>query len=69
MWVIPPLVSLLLNGSSRGKDDALTMLYKLCSTKLNKDRVFKVRTMKLVVERVTKQGSGMAKKVIASGAK
>ena len=35
---IPPLVSLLITGSNRGKKDALTTLYKLCSAKVNKER-------------------------------
>ncbi|CAI9087167.1 OLC1v1021171C2 [Oldenlandia corymbosa var. corymbosa] len=35
---IPHLVALLINGSIRGKKDALTTLYKLCSVSLNKER-------------------------------
>ncbi|KAM7515493.1 hypothetical protein LguiA_005076 [Lonicera macranthoides] len=36
--VIPPLVSLLINSSNRGEQDALMTLYKLCSVKVNKER-------------------------------
>ncbi|CBI33305.3 unnamed protein product, partial [Vitis vinifera] len=47
---IPPLVSLLLNGSNRGKKDALTTLYKLCSMKQNKERAVSAGAVKLLVE-------------------
>ena len=52
---IPPLVSLLLSGSNRGKKDALTMLYKLCSMRQNKERAVSVGAVMPLVELVTEQ--------------
>lgn len=52
---IPPLVSLLVNASSvRGKKDALTTLYKLCSIKTNKKRALAAGLVKPLVDLVTK---------------
>ncbi|GMP46914.1 hypothetical protein CsSME_00014885 [Camellia sinensis var. sinensis] len=39
--VIPPLITLLMNGSNRGKKDTMTTLYKLCTVKVNKERAVK----------------------------
>jgi len=38
---IPPLVSFLLNGLSRGEKDVLTTLYKLCFVRHNKEKAVK----------------------------
>ncbi|KAI8007702.1 Protein PIN-LIKES 6 [Camellia lanceoleosa] len=38
---IPPLITLLMNGSNRGKKDEMTTLYKLCTVKVNKERAVK----------------------------
>lgn len=52
---IPPLVSLLVNASSnRGKKDALTTLYKLCSVKTNKKRALAAGLVKPLVDLVAK---------------
>ncbi|GJY38011.1 U-box domain-containing protein 4 [Tanacetum coccineum] len=52
---IPPLVSLLVNASSvRGKKDALTTLYKLCSIKTNKKRALAAGLVKPLVDLVAK---------------
>ncbi|GJX00843.1 U-box domain-containing protein 4 [Tanacetum coccineum] len=70
---IPPLVSLLVNASSvRGKKDALTTLYKLCSIKTNKKRSLATGLVKplvdLVVKGATKEDDnetmGMAEKAM-----
>ncbi|KAL7208018.1 hypothetical protein ACSBR1_029886 [Camellia fascicularis] len=47
--VIPPLITLLMNGSNRGKKDAMTTLYKLCTVKVNKERAVKGGAVKAVV--------------------
>jgi hypothetical protein len=57
-------VSLVLNGSSRGKKDALTTLYKLCSIRPNKERAVSAGAVKPLVELVAEQGSGMAEKAM-----
>ncbi|THG00182.1 hypothetical protein TEA_003375 [Camellia sinensis var. sinensis] len=46
---IPPLITLLMNGSNRGKKDAMTTLYKLCTVKVNKERAVKGGAVKAVV--------------------
>ncbi|KAI7757436.1 hypothetical protein M8C21_014341, partial [Ambrosia artemisiifolia] len=55
---IPPLVSLLINGSNRGKKDSLTTLYKLCSIKANKRRAVSAGVVKPLVELVVAAGEG-----------
>ncbi|GFZ03284.1 ARM repeat superfamily protein [Actinidia rufa] len=61
---IPPLVSLMINGSNRGKKDALTTLYKLCSAKLNKERAVSAGAVGPLVGLVAEQGTGMAEKAM-----
>lgn len=55
MWGHTPLVALLLNGSNRGKKDALTTLYKLCSIKCNKERAVSAGAVKPLVALVVEQ--------------
>ncbi|KAF6171067.1 hypothetical protein GIB67_037356 [Kingdonia uniflora] len=61
---IPPLVSLILSGSNRGKKDALTTLYKLCSIKVNKERAVSAGAVKPLVALISEQGSGLAEKAM-----
>ncbi|XP_027086881.1 uncharacterized protein [Coffea arabica] len=61
---IPPLVALLINGSNRGKKDALTTLYKLCSVKLNKERAVTAGAVRPLVGLVGEQGTGLAEKAM-----
>ncbi|XP_042488221.1 U-box domain-containing protein 4-like [Macadamia integrifolia] len=61
---IPPLVSLLLNGSTRWKKDALTTLYKLCTVRQNKEKAVSVGAVKLLVGMVSEQGSSLAEKAM-----
>ncbi|XP_019053280.1 PREDICTED: U-box domain-containing protein 4-like [Nelumbo nucifera] len=60
---ILPLVSLLLNGSNRGKKDALTT-YKLVSMKQNKERAVNAGAVKPLVDFISEQGSGLTEKVM-----
>jgi hypothetical protein len=53
------LVSLLINGSNRGKKDALTTLYKICSIKQNKERAVIAGAVKPLVGMVVEAGAGM----------
>ncbi|KAL7222133.1 hypothetical protein ACSBR1_023947 [Camellia fascicularis] len=46
---ISPLITLLMNGSNRGKKDAMTTLYKLCTVKVNKERAVMGGAVKAVV--------------------
>ncbi|KAI3682318.1 hypothetical protein L1987_82218 [Smallanthus sonchifolius] len=62
----------LINGSNRGKKDALTTLYKLCSMKTNKKRAVTAGVVKPLVELVVAAGEaakeqgavGMAEKAM-----
>ncbi|GFQ02097.1 U-box domain-containing protein 13 [Phtheirospermum japonicum] len=58
------LVALLINDSSKGKKDALTMLYKLCSARLNKERVVSVGAVRPLMDLVAEQGTGLAEKAM-----
>ncbi|MED6123601.1 hypothetical protein PIB30_050627 [Stylosanthes scabra] len=51
---IPPLVSLLMDNSSREKKDPLTTLYKLCSLKQNKEQAVSSDAVRPLVEFVVK---------------
>ncbi|EYU33850.1 hypothetical protein MIMGU_mgv1a006199mg [Erythranthe guttata] len=61
---IPPLIALLINGSNRGKKDALTTLYKLCSVNLNKERAVSAGAARPLVGLVGEQGTGLAEKAM-----
>ncbi|KAL2524037.1 ARM repeat superfamily protein [Abeliophyllum distichum] len=61
---IPPLVALLIHGSNRGKKDALTTLYKLCSVKLNKERAVSAAAVRPLVGLVGEQVTGLAEKAM-----
>ncbi|GFP95404.1 U-box domain-containing protein 4 [Phtheirospermum japonicum] len=61
---IPPLVAFLINGSSRGRKYALTTLYKLCSSRLNKERAVRAGVLRPLVDLVAEQGIGLAEKAM-----
>lgn len=61
---IPPLVVLLISGSNRGKKDALTTLYKLCSTRLNKERALSAGVVMPLIGLVGEEGTGLAEKAM-----
>ncbi|CAN4089981.1 unnamed protein product [Withania somnifera] len=61
---IAPLVVLLINGSNRGKKDALTTLYKLCNVRLNKERAVSAGVVKPLVGLVCEEGGGLAEKAM-----
>ncbi|CAN4106683.1 unnamed protein product [Withania somnifera] len=61
---IAPLVVLLINGKNRGKKDALTTLYKLCSVRLNKERSVSAGVVKPLVGLVCEEGMGLAEKAM-----
>lgn len=59
---IPALVDLLENGGFRGKKDASTALYSLCSIKENKMRAVESGIMKPLIELMADFGSHMVDK-------
>ncbi|KAK6116015.1 hypothetical protein DH2020_008284 [Rehmannia glutinosa] len=59
---IPPLVDLLEGGNFRGKKDACTALYSLCSVKENKMKAVQAGIMKPLVEMMSDLGSNMVDK-------
>lgn len=61
---IPPLVALLLNGSSKGKKDPLLILYKLCSIKCSKERSVIAVTVTPLVALVAEQTTSIAEKAM-----
>ncbi|KHN03527.1 U-box domain-containing protein 4 [Glycine soja] len=50
--------------ATRGKKDALTTLYKLCSVRQNKERAVSAGAVRPLVELVAEEGSGMAEKAM-----
>ncbi|XP_042433630.1 U-box domain-containing protein 4-like isoform X1 [Zingiber officinale] len=61
---IPPLVSLLVSDSSRGKNDSLTTLYKLCSVWQNKERAISAGAVPPLVGLVGERSDGTAEKAL-----
>nr|CAD1837718.1 unnamed protein product [Ananas comosus var. bracteatus] len=61
---IPPLVSLLVRGTTRGKKDALAALYKLCAARRNKERAVSAGAVGPLVAMVAEQQGGTAEKAM-----
>ncbi|KAK4798571.1 hypothetical protein SAY86_030897 [Trapa natans] len=53
-----------MNGTNRGKKDAITTLYKLCTIRPNKERVVNAGAVRPLVGMVAEQGNGMAEKAL-----
>ncbi|KAK2976454.1 hypothetical protein RJ640_015577 [Escallonia rubra] len=54
----------MISGSVRGKKDALTTLYKLCSARVNKERAVTAGVVRPLVAMVAERGTGLAEKAM-----